>query len=203
MRYYRNWIGIQDKPSRQLVLNGFPDSGPRKKEMFTTENLTVCHGQAQTALLPCNFLEIRVFSRDNWWHHNWCRILYFNPWPKAFVVPVVRSLQPSLFFGRLELQPCLLVDQVWHSKRKCPRHLFGPHKKAITLVPPVRSHESGGSSRSTVSNGLRSLHWHLPEKWKVPEKNHGPLQPFSTFFVLAEFCSNLLAKKKNTYSPTL
>ena len=83
---------------------------------------------------------------------------------------MVRSLQPSLFLGLLGLQPSVLVDQVWHSKyevsEKSSQTSIWITQESHNTSAPVRSHESGVSSRSTVSNGLRSL---LAFFWKMDD----------------------------------
>ena len=123
---------------------------------------------------------------------------FFPSLTRSLVVLVVRSIQPSSFLGRLELQPSVLVDQVWYSNRKCPItapwHLFVPHKKAITLVL-LNAHANLEVLPDAVSNDLRSLlAFKLKSQGIIIDNHHGSidsndlhLQPFSRFSSLQNF----------------
>ena len=132
----------------------FPDSGPKKEEVFSAKILMLSHGQKHKKY--CCHTTIFV-------------ILFLELVPEA-LQQLARKFQPSLFssFCPPELQPEAFADQGWRSKMSCqrttPQTFVGPSQVSNSTGAPARSRESASSSKSTVSKvSLACLH--LPEHW--------------------------------------
>ena len=145
------------------------------------------------------------FRSNSRGHHNDLGIIFLEFEPEALQQLWTKNCQPTLFSGLLELQPKVLADQGWRSKKSCqrtaPRHLFDLHKKATAQVlllahaslevlpnpqcPPVslacRCLKNSRTGTDNCHGALDSDDFHL--------------QPFHQISVLAGFCSDLLASK--------
>ena len=106
--------------------------------MLTTEDLILCHGQAQTVLLPDDFFMLRVFGSNSWGHHNNLGTLHLGLGTKSPALAVVRILS---FLGSEVCWGCnqeSLSIKVLRSNKKCqktsPKYPFDLHKKATAQV---------------------------------------------------------------------
>ena len=125
--------------------------------MLAADILILCYGQAQTVLLPYDFLLVSVLGKDSIWSFDQkpCRACS----EKLSTFFVLRST------GDAVMSPCrssiaLKKEKSMNSSQTSVR----PSQEGHNTSAPVRSHESGGSSISTVSNGLRSV---LALTWKM------------------------------------
>ena len=91
-RAHRQWYFFKHKI--------FPDSGPKIRTcMLAAENSITCYGQAQTVLLPCNFLSGWCIwqKRSETSQLPW----FFSPLTKSLAVPVLRSFQFSFLRSQI------------------------------------------------------------------------------------------------------
>ena len=160
--------------------------------MFTNENLKFCYGQAQTVLLLRDFCSVSVFGRNRWTKNLHCL------WREVF------SLLRSQIYWGCDHEPMSnkFGTQIGIVGENSAQTSIWPSQESHNTSAPVRSLESGSSSRSTVSKGLRNL---LAISWKmeVPELT-AYIEPLTAMiststifqiFVLSELCSDLLVSK--------
>ena len=129
--------------------------------MFTTKDLMLCYGQAQTVLLPFDFLLLWFFGSNSRGHHNDLGILLLDFRPEA---------QQQLWRETLSLL-CSKVCRSCNQKslpikdgtqirvvreQPAPKHLIDLHKTATAQVL-LFDHASPEVLPNPLSNGLLSF----------------------------------------------
>ena len=170
------------------------------EQMFTAKDLIFCYGQAQTELLPYDyfFLEFLVVTVG-----YITTILGF--FSLSFDQKPCNSCgeKLSVFFGSKVNWGCnqkSLPIKDSTQKRTAPKYLFDLQKKATAQVLLSVQANPEVLQKSTVSTSLLSL---LTFTWQMDAPVLITTMEPSTIFqisVLAEFCLDLLAIIKHTFS---
>ena len=129
--------------------------------MFTTENLIFCSGQARTVLLPYDFFLVRGFGEKTVGDITTILgffMLIFNQNPCSACGEKLSAFFVLGSTGAATISPC---QSSMALKSELSEYSYQtsiwPSQEGHNTGAPFQSHESGGSSGSTVSNGLRSL----------------------------------------------
>ena len=147
-------------------------------------------------LLPNNFLLLVALRSNSRVHHD-LGILFLELVPKALWKQC--GVKFSAFFVLRSVGAATLCRSRMALKKEMSENIFQtsacPSQESQRTSAPVRSRESGSSSRSTVSKGLLNLLVFCLEDsgantnncHRALDRNNFNLQPFATFPFLLDF----------------